>query len=108
MKLQNHRIKKREKCGVRQNKRESGRAGFGCNPHQGQFAPIDYWTLMRFGQGFNEADLPFVDYLLPRGWQNVEKRPTLVFFFGGLLDTPPPSTFLIEYVFPRLMSFFFF
>ena len=28
------------------------------------------------------------------------------FFFRGLLDTPPPSTFLIEYVFPRLMSFF--
>ena len=28
------------------------------------------------------------------------------FFFRGLLDTPPPSTFLIEYVFPILMSFF--
>ena len=39
----------------------------------------------------------------------MEKRPTLVFFFfRGLLDTPPPSTFLIEYVFPILMSFFFF
>ena len=25
------------------------------------------------------------------------------FFFRGLLDTPPPSTFLIEYVFPMLM-----
>ena len=33
---------------------------------------------------------------------------TRFFFFRGLLDTPPPSTFLIEYVFPRLMSFFFF
>ena len=29
------------------------------------------------------------------------------FFFRGLLDTPPPTTFLIEYVFPILMSFFF-
>ena len=32
---------------------------------------------------------------------------TRFFFFRGLLDTPPPCTFLIEYVFPRLMSFFF-
>ena len=31
---------------------------------------------------------------------------TRFFFFRGLLDTPSPSTFLIEYVFPRLMSFF--
>ena len=30
------------------------------------------------------------------------------FFFRGLLDTAPPSTFLIEYVFPILMSFFYF
>ena len=66
MKLQKHRLKKKkQKCGVRQNKRESGRAGLGCNSHPGQFAPIDYWTLARFGQGFNEADLPFVDYFLP-------------------------------------------
>ena len=32
---------------------------------------------------------------------------TRFFFFRGLLDTPPPSTFLIEYVFAILMFFFF-
>ena len=36
------------------------------------------------------------------------KETNTRFFFRGLLDTPPPSTFLIEYVFPRPMSFFFF
>ena len=34
----------------------------------------------------------------------MEKRPTLVFFFSESHLTPhPPTTFLIEYVFPMLM-----
>ena len=32
---------------------------------------------------------------------------TRFFFFRVPLDTPPPSTFQIEYVFPILMFFFF-
>ena len=32
---------------------------------------------------------------------------TRFFFFRGLLDHPPTPTFLIQYVFPMLMSFFF-
>ena len=50
----------------------------------------------------------------PRGWRNVEKRPTLAFFFSEPhLTPPPPPTFLIKYVFPILMfsgifSFLFF
>jgi hypothetical protein len=35
----------------------------------------------------NEADSK--DIPSPRGWRNVEKRPTLTFFFFGALRPPP-------------------
>jgi hypothetical protein len=50
----------------------------------------------------SEADSK--DIPSPMGWRNVEKRPTLTFFFSELCLTPQPLTFLIEYFFSRLCS----
>ena len=49
-------------------------------------------------------NLPSQSLLWSKGVAECGKETnTRFFFFRGLLDTPPPSTFLIEYVFPMLI-----
>ena len=70
-----------------------------------------FHVLIEAGPQLHQHDIVIhggVTELLKGAAECGKETNALFFFFRGLLDTPPPSTFLIEYVFPRLMSFFFF